>query len=93
MADHLTLRRTRTISNMTGITRYTRAHNVRAGMVWVRIQKTGSGMTVTAFRVSDRVGAGWGVSGGCCHTGGHLAVVASGARPGNIRMIKAAVQC
>ena len=90
MADRLALRCS---STMAGITRYTRAHNVGAGMVWVGIQKTGSGMTVTAFRVSDRVGAGWGVSGGWCYTGGHLAVVATGARPGNIRMIKAAVQC
>ena len=39
------------------------------------------------------VGAGWGVSGGGCHTGGYFTVVAAGARSGNIRMIKAAVRC
>ena len=90
MADRLALRCS---STMAGMTRYTRAHNVGAGMVWVGIQKTDSSMTVTTLRVGDRVGAGWGVSGGGCHTCGYLAVVASGACPGNIRMIKAAVQC
>ena len=90
MADRLTLRRSCT---MAGITRYTRTYNVRAGVVGVRIQKTDSSMTVPTFRVGDRVGAGWSVSGGWCHTCGYLAVVASGARPGNIRMIKAAVRC
>ena len=79
MADRLTLRRTRPISNMAGIAGYTRSYNGRASMVGVGIQKTDSGMTVTTLRVGDRVGAGWNVVGGGCLTRGHSAVVASGA--------------
>jgi len=61
MADRLPFRLTSTISNMAGITCYTRTHNVRAGMVGVGIQKTGRGMTVTAIGVGVWVVAGWGV--------------------------------
>jgi hypothetical protein len=52
-------------------------HNGRAGMVWVGIQKTDRGMTVTAFSVGVRVAAGWGLSRGGCLTYGHSAVVAT----------------
>ena len=64
-------------NTMAGIAPVT--YNDRAGMVGVGIQKTDSGMTVTAFRVGDRVGAGWVVGGGGRHTRGHCAVVATGA--------------
>jgi len=77
MADRLTLRRTRSISNMARIT--TRTYDGGVGVVGVGIQKTVSGMTVTAFSVGDRVGTGWCVGSGGCHTRGHSAVVASGA--------------
>ena len=100
MANSLTCSRTTTISNMAGVTRYTRTHNVRAGVVGVGIQKTGSGMTVTAFRVGDRVSAklgrfaaGYGFIFGGCLTDGYSAVVASRACSGDIRMIKTAVRC
>ena len=49
MAGRLSQRRTTTISNMAGITGYTRTHNVRAGVVGVGIQKTDSSMAVTTF--------------------------------------------
>ena len=88
MARRLALRHS---STMAGITRYTRTDNVRTSMVRVGIQKTDSGMTVSAFSVDDRVAAGWGVGGGGRHTGGNSAVVACGARPGSSRMIKTAV--
>ena len=77
---------------MAGITPYTRAHNVRAGMVGVGIQKTDCSMTVTAFCVGDRMGAGRDVGGGGCHTSGNSTVVAPGTCPGNSRMIKAAIR-
>jgi len=92
MTDRLTRRRTRTISNMTGIARYTRTHNVRAGMIGVGVQETDRGMAITAFRVGDRVGAGWDVSGSRRHTSSHSAVVATAAYSGNTGVIKAAVR-
>lgn len=49
MADRLTQCRTRAISNMTGITCYTRTRHVRAGMIGIGIQETGRSMAVTAF--------------------------------------------
>ena len=57
----------------------TRTHNGGVGMVGIGIQKIVSGMAVPAFRVGNRVSAGWGVVCGGRHTRGHSAVVASGA--------------
>ena len=91
MTVRLAHRRTSTISNMTGITRYTRTLHVRAGMVRVSIQKTGRGMTVTAFRAGIRVATA--LEDGGRLTSGHRAIVATGASADNIRMIKATVQC
>ena len=61
-------------------------------MVGVGIEKTGRGMTVTTFRVGDRVIARWRVrwSGRLAH--GHGVVVAAGTCPGNIGVIKTAVR-
>ena len=84
MADRLPRSRTTAISNMAGVTRYTRTHYVRAGVVGVGRQKTNSGMTVTAFRVGDRVFTGRGVGGGGRFTSGNSAVMATIACPGNI---------
>lgn len=71
MARRLPYRRTRTTSNMAGVTRYTRTHNVRAGMVGVGIQKTGSRMAVAAFCVGNHMTF--------VLTCGNSAVVATGA--------------
>ena len=68
-------------------------YNVSTSVVRVGWQEACRSMTVTAFRVGDRVGAGRGVGGGRCFTSGHSAVVATVACPGNARMIKAAVRC
>ena len=43
MADRLSQRRSSPISNMTGITRYTRTHNIRAGVVRVGVQEADRG--------------------------------------------------
>ena len=71
MADRLSLRRTSTISNMTGITRYARTHNFRTGVVGVAAQKTNRAMAGTAFRggvlMNRRI----------CLTDGHGAIVAT----------------
>ena len=91
VADRLPLRRSGAISNMAGIT--TRIHNGRVCVVWVGIQKTDSGMAVTAFNVGNRVAAGWCIGGSWCLTRGHSAVVATAACPGNIRVIKTAIRC
>ena len=64
---------------MAGIAGYTRTHNIGAGVVWVGIQKTDSGMAVTAFRAGDRVGAGRDVSRGRRLASGHSSVVAAAA--------------
>ena len=73
---------------MAGIAAVT--HNVRASMVGEGIQKTGSGMTVSAFSVGVRVAAA--LEGGGRLTCGHSAVVTRCACPGNTRMIKAAIR-
>lgn len=92
MADRLTQRRPGPISNMTGITAYTRTHNVRAGVVGVGIQETDRGMAVATFRVGDRVYTGRDVIFSWRLANRHSAVVATCASPANIRMIKAAVR-
>ena len=53
-------------------------------MVGVGIQKTGRGMTGTAFRVGVRVVAGWCIGRGGRLTNRHSAVVATGACSNNI---------
>ena len=75
---------------MTGIAPLT--DNGRAGVVWVGIEKTASGMTVTTFRVGDRVIARWRVRWSGRLTHGHGAIVAAGTCPGNIGVIKTAVR-
>ena len=54
------------------------------GVVGVCIQKTGCGMTGTAFRVGVRVVTRWDVGWGGRLTYGHGAVVATGACSNNI---------
>ena len=62
-------------------------------MVGVSAQKTVGRMTVDAFRLSVRVGAGRGVVGGGRLADAHSAVVAPTATTRNTRMIKATIQC
>lgn len=68
---------------MTGITRYTRTHNIRAGVVRVGVQEADRGMAVATLRAGDRVGAGRDVICGRRLTCGHCAVVATCASPAN----------
>lgn len=68
---------------MTGITRYTRTHNIRAGVVRVGVQEADRGMAVATLRAGDRVGAGRDVICGRRLTSGHCAVVATCASPAN----------
>ena len=67
---------------MAGITAI--SHDGRVGVVGVGRQKTDCGMTVTAFSVGSYMAF--------MLTRGYGAVVATGAYPGYIRMVKAAVQ-
>ena len=92
MPNRLPQCRTRSIGNMAGITGYTRTDNFRTGVVGVGIQKTGRGMTVTAFSVGDRVGAGRGVVFGGCLACSDGSVVTTAAHSGYTRMIEAAVR-
>lgn len=88
MADRLTQGRTRSISNMTGITACPR--NSWAGVVRIGILKTDGGMAVTAFSVGVRVGAA--LADGGRLASGYSTVVTTGADSGYVRMIKAAVR-
>ena len=82
--------RSGTVGNMTGITGDTRTGNIGTGMVRVGIQKAVRGMTVSAFRAGVRVGAT--LADGRRLAGCHSTVMATAARPGNARMIEAAVR-
>ena len=75
---------------MTGITAEIR--NNCGSMVGVGIKKTARSMTVTTFSISLRMTARRSVGWDGCLTYGHCIIVAAGACPGNVRMIKAAVQ-
>lgn len=68
---------------MTGITRYTRTHNIRAGVVRVGVQEADRGMAVATLRAGDRVGTGRDVISIGSHACGHSAVVATCASPAN----------
>lgn len=77
---------------MTGITRYTRTHNIRAGVIRIWRGEGHYCMAVNAFRAGDRVFAGRNVIFSWRHASRQRTVMTAAACPANIRMIKAAIR-